>query len=418
MTSLHADPADGGAVLRWARAPGAVLLLAEARRRWEAGHRGDRVQLLANLTSDQRHDVGRLLGLSWVSSGRPVTLGQLRAAIGRAEPGWDVTDLLTAVGGKLHDKRAEREQLADARAERRERLIGILTAAGAAPGIAELALTRRWIGGIDDPAVVRRAEAVAAVLNALPSRDGLLLASLASELFADPHALDRTCMLGRAAVRMLAGSRAAAAGEDPRAAVQAVATSAGWREAWAAAGVACDQVSSTVLVLNVPLPGSSVPATLTQAAAQAGEPLWLTARMLRANWAPPPGSLQSLVVRVCENPSLVEAAAEGHVAACLPLVCTYGRPSVAAWTLLRGLAVAGARIRVSGDRDETGQAITRDLIAGLPGAQAWLPQAPGVYEEDRLADLLDDLGSAESEGVGTMAGATTRPFLRSSSPGH
>ena len=47
-------------------------------------------------------------------------------------------------------------------------------------------------GGADDPAASQRAEAVAAVLIALPSRAGSLLASLGSELFGDPHALDRT----------------------------------------------------------------------------------------------------------------------------------------------------------------------------------------------------------------------------------
>ena len=394
MTRPHRDPGTGHAVLGWAAAPGPALLLAAARRRWEAGHRGDRVQLAVSLTAAERHDVGRLLGLSWEFSGRCATLGQLRAAIGRAEPGWDVPGLLTAVGGELHDQRTKREHVAAVRAARREQLIEILTAGGAAADVAELALARRWLGGLDDPAIVPRAESAAAVLTALPARDGQLLASLASELFADPHALDRTSLLGRAAARLLAGSQAVAAGEDPGTAIRTVATSAGWREAWQSAGIACDQVSSTVLVLNVPLPGPGVPAVLTRAAAQAGEPLWLTARMLRPGWALPPGSLPGLVVRVCENPSLVEAAAECHAAACLPLVCTYGRPSGAAWTLLRGLAVAGARIRVSGDRDEAGQAITQDLLTGLPRAEAWLPQVAGLYEEDRLTELLDDLRPA------------------------
>ena len=111
---------------------------------------------------------------------------------------------------------------------------------------------------------------------------------LASELFADPHSPDHTTLLGRGVARVVAASQAVAAGQDPAIAVQAVARAAGWREAWAAEGIACDQVSSTVLVLNVALPGSSGPAGLTRAAAQAGEPLWLTARMLRPGWALPP----------------------------------------------------------------------------------------------------------------------------------
>lgn len=101
-------------------------------------------------------------------------------------------------------------------------------------------------------------------------------------------------------------------------------------------------------------------------------------------------------VRVCENPSVVEAAAQALGAACPPLTCTYGRPSGAAWTLLRGLVAAGAAIVVSGDRDQAGQSISRDLIAGLPGASAWLPQAAGRYEEDRLPELLADPRPAAS----------------------
>jgi uncharacterized protein (TIGR02679 family) len=386
-------------VLGWAQSPGASVLLAEARRRWEAGHRGDRVRLAVSLTLDQRRDVGRLLGLEWVASGKTATLGQLRAAVGRAAPGWDTADLLTAIGGELRDKRAEKAQLADVRAGRREQLISILRLAGISTGVAELAVARRWLGGVDDPAAAQRGKAVAEVLLALPSREGSLLASLASELFADPHALDRTRVLGRATARVLAGEKAAAVGEDPRAAADAVAMAAGWREAWEAAGIACDQVSSTVLVLNLSLPGTGIVAALTMAAAQAGEPLWLTARMLRQGWTLEPGAMQNLVVRVCENPSVVEAAAETHGAGCPPLVCTYGRPAGAAWTILRALAVAGARILVSADRDDAGRGITRGLIAGLPGAEAWLPKASGLYEEDRLANILDDLGLARSHGA-------------------
>jgi len=156
-------------------------------------------------------------------------------------------------------------------------------------------------------------------------------------------------------------------------------------------------VSSTVLVLNVPLTGNSVAAVLARSAAQAGEPLWLTARMLRPGWVLAPGSLSGLVVRVCENPSLVEAAAEAYGWAAFPLICTYGRPSGAAWALLRGVSTAGALIKVSGDRDPPGQAITRDLLRGLPGAEPWLPDVVGLYEEDRLADLLGDLGPPPSD---------------------
>jgi uncharacterized protein (TIGR02679 family) len=392
------DPTAERPVVTWARTAGAVLVLDEARRRWQAGHRGDRVRLDVALTPDQRRDVGRLLGLDWLASGRALTLGQLRAAVGRAEPGWGVPDLLVATGGELRDLRDEREQLASARAGRRAQLTAALLAAGVPAEAAELAAERRWLGGIDDPETARRSAAVAAVLAVLPSRGPTLLASLASEILGDPHALDRAGPAGRAAARLLAAGQAVAAGEDPRRAADFVATAAGWRETWAAASVACDQVSSTVLVLNLPLPGAGPVAALSRVAAQAGEPLWLTARMLRPGWEPAPGSLSGLVVRVCENPSVVEAAAQAYGAACPPLACTYGRPAGAAWTLLRGVVAAGALIVISGDRDTAGQAITRDLITGLPCAAPWLPGATGLYEEERLPDFLRDLAPPDPAG--------------------
>jgi hypothetical protein len=148
--------------------------------------------------------------------------------------------------------------------------------------------------------------------------------------------------------------------------------------------VACDEVSSTVLVLNVTLAGAAAAAALTRA--EPGEPVWLTARAMRGQWAP----AGLTVVRVCENPAVVEAAADAHRAACSPLVCTYGRPSQAAWTLLRGLAASGVQLLVTADRDAAGRRFLSDLLA-LPGASAWLPAVAGVYEEDRLEALLADL---------------------------
>jgi Protein of unknown function C-terminus (DUF2399) len=123
--------------------------------------------------------------------------------------------------------------------------------------------------------------------------------------------------------------------------------------------------------------------------------------MLRPDWILQPESLWGVVVRVCENPSLVEAAADMYGAAALPLICTYGRPSGAAWALLRGVARAGARVKVGGDRDPAGRAISGDLIDGLPGAEPWLAEVAGLYEEDRLPVLLADLTQASrlSEGL-------------------
>ncbi|WP_281199114.1 DUF2399 domain-containing protein [Micromonospora pallida] len=75
----------------------------------------------------------------------------------------------------------------------------------------------------------------------------------------------------------------------------------------------------------MPLAGSGAAAAITAAAAETGEPVWLTARSLRRAWEPGPGLH---TVRVCENPVVVETAAAQIGPHALPLICVYGRPGV------------------------------------------------------------------------------------------
>ena len=101
------------------------------------------------------------------------------------------------------------------------------------------------------------------------------------------------------------------------------------------------------------------------------------------------------VVRVCENPSIVEAAADAFGVRSAPLVCTFGRPSIAAWALLRGLDGGGTDLLVSADRDDAGRQIEAGMLAHLQRSSAWLAAAEGLFEEDRLKDLLDDVCPGE-----------------------
>ncbi len=219
-----------------------------------------------------------------------------------------------------------------------------------------------------------------------PTSERERLAVVAARTFGDAHALDRDRPLGRAAARLAAHVLAARTGrppDDPMSSAQA------WREAWAGVGVACDEVSSQVLVLNLPLPGDSPAARLTRAAG--AEPVWLTLRSLSPapdideEWARTLGD-----VFVCENPSVVEASADRLGASCAPLICTFGRPGLAATSLLGALAAAGARLCIGADSDTTGHAIVAELLALTPGSVPWRMDSPG-FEEERLDDLLADL---------------------------
>lgn len=390
-----AHPAVFDQLRRWARLPGPTRVLDAARITLEAGSTGDRVRVRATLDTAGRDQVGRLLGLSWVSSGTPVTLGLLRTACARN--GTELVPLLEALGGPLRDRRAEKADADAALQQRRDRIRAVLAAAVGAEPVVELLMARRWLGAISDEALPTRADDLARLLTALPA-DGALLANVAQDVFDDPHALDRDRLLGRAATRTLAALAAHAGGASTAAqladAADTCSSAAGWRSAWASAGVTCDQLSSTVLALNVRLPATGAADALLTAAAAHGEPVWLTARALRDVATLPAGSLAGVLVRVCENPSVVQAAADALGAACPPLLCTYGRPSTAAWTVLRALRSGGAQLAVSADRDTTGRSIAAELLAQLPGSVPWLPDATGLYEEERLAAYMSDLSGA------------------------
>lgn len=387
-----AHPAVCDQLRHWARLPGPTRVLNAARTTLEAGSTGHRVKVRATLDTAGRDQVGRLLGLPWVSSGKPVTLGLLRAACARN--GTELVPLIETLGGPLRDRRAEKADADAALQQRRDRTRAALEAAVGAEPVIELVMARRWLGAVSDEALPARAEDLARLLTALPAA-GALLASVAQDVFDDPHALDRDRPLGRAAARTLAALAAYAGGTSTSAqlaeAADTCGSAAGWRSAWASAGVTCDQLSSTVLALNVRLPVVGAADALLTAAAGHGEPVWLTARALRDVGTLPAGSLAGVLVRVCENPSVVEAAADALGAACPPLLCTYGRPSTAAWAVLRALRSGGAQLAISADRDTTGRSIAEELLAQLPGSVPWLPHAAGLYEEERLAAFLRDL---------------------------
>ena len=82
-----------------------------------------------------------------------------------------------------------------------------------------------------------------------------------------------------------------------------------------------------------------------------------------------PGTCRQSAVYVCENPSVVETAAEALGTGSGPLICVEGRPSVGAGLLLQELLGAGTVLRYHGDFDWAGLAIARSLIGA--GAEPW-----------------------------------------------
>lgn len=222
-------------------------------------------------------------------------------------------------------------------------------------------IVKRLAGG--DPAQGRELlDAAAAVVAALPV-GGESLSAFAARITGRSHALDDGTPLGTLAL----GAARAIAGLSPAGAEESAAEAR--REAWAAVGVLCDELSSTVLTLG--LEGEkSVTGRLLSCARAGGEPIWLTLRQLVRDPPAWPAAAACRFVFVCENPAVVALAADRLGRHSGPIVCTNGQPRAATMVLLRLLAGAGFQLRHHGDFDWPGLTIGNLLHRRL-AVQPW-----------------------------------------------
>jgi len=195
---------------------------------------------------------------------------------------------------------------------------------------------------------------------------------LAAAHIGDAHGLDDGTPVGQLVQRGLA---LVATTELPLSA-------AGRRALWERSGVVVDRVSVTCLTVGL-RPVAPGPAEhRLQLAADAGDPVHLTAWHLgRLDLSVAPGTR----VLVCENPRVLEAVAErfrGNV----PAVCGSGTPALLVLEVLRALARSGAVLHYHGDFDWPGIAIANRLVAEL-AVQPWLMSTP-AYEAAARPDGL------------------------------
>ncbi|MDQ3403900.1 MAG: TIGR02679 family protein [Actinomycetota bacterium] len=261
------------------------------------------------------------------------------------------------------------------------------------------------------------------VIDALPS-PGIAIGSLAADRAGGAHGLDDgkpLATLVLAAARVLAGSSPAGSS-----------TAAGRRAAWAGVGVHRDELSSTVLCLGIPAGGATVTGAILAMSRDTGEPCVLTLRQLLRH--KPSLSVGERTVWICENPIVVATAADELGAACPPVVCLAGQPSLAAIELLTLLASDGAHFAYHGDFDWGGIRIANGLttrvdwtpwrfdtesyeqailaavgdeLRGQPATAHWDPRLRGamesagrkIEEELFLPDLIADLAAAEEPPV-------------------
>lgn len=336
-------------------------LFAAARARIEEGGEAAKSITLGDLGEGERHALASLAGWDTVPAGPVrVDLARLDQALRDSAAGSSLRQVLDALGGPLRNRREERRG-------RREALERMWSAAREAVAGEERPDLRRWIdalrasGGLARAAQAARrdpAELLEAALRValrLPAR-GELLAVFAARTAGDPHALDAGTPLGGLVLR------AAAAISGLR---EGPASSSGRRRLWREVGIDCDSLSSDVLVLGLRPEGGALVARQLRESADAGEPRRVTLRELaRAPLAMEAGT----AVHICENPAVVEAAADALGPRAAPLVCVEGVPSTGALTLLRSLAAAGARLRVHADLDWAGLRIAAQVLAEAGGS--------------------------------------------------
>jgi uncharacterized protein (TIGR02679 family) len=298
----------------------------------------------------EREAVADLLGLDHLPGGRvTVSVERLDALIAEALPGLGAREVVGILSGPLADLSGDRARAAQARRQLWTWLEAHPTVV-AEPGLLE------WVAAVRKGGLVagsiqqtrRLLERALSVLAALPA-DGRPLPSFAQAVTGDPHALDGDGRLATLVLRALASQR----GEDPPADAEQR------RRLWAEAGIACDALSTTVLVAGLHASGAGPLAEMLRGWTAAGEAASVTLAQLRG-W--PVGDINAPVCWVVENPSVVAEAVDRFGPKAPPLVCTAGWPNSAAMTLLRSVGSQGVPLRYHGDLDGEGVRIAAHVV--------------------------------------------------------
>lgn len=326
-------------------------------------------------TEQERRALDELLGRKPSTGARLVlSLGQLEDTLRRAGLAPDLRSAVESLGGPLRNPSLEREErervwrrVFDSQSAEVERL-------GAGAWLAALereGLLKRLAGQVPAQAETLLSQALG-VLRCLPQR-GKTLSALAAECLGDAHGLDE----GRPVATLV------------RRALNANEQSDSSDALWASAGVLVGGgITSSVLALNLRVETGGATASIVDAAAGSGEPIYLTLRQLLRD--PPVWAPCETPVSICENPAVVAEAANALGLDCAPLVCTRGQLSAAVVTLLNQLARAGATLRYHGDFDWPGIRIANSITA-RHGAAPWRMGAADYLEaSDSGKPLTED----------------------------
>lgn len=348
----------------WLAGPGLVRLWSAARKRLESnGVRSTGSLRLTRLSSQERNDLSLLLGKPLTGTAATVRLDVLDERLRTSAAGLGLRQILEDLGPPLVNRRAAREE----NAAERQRVWAALASSLDASPLAGLEWVGQWSDvlrrtgvpkGVTPEAAVRTLQQAVQVLTVLldPGRTGTRgRGELAASATGSAHGLDDGSWLARLVQRGIALAHDTDLPGD----------AAGRRALWRLVSVTPDEVSSTVLTYGLRPLGEDWRARSLRERAEHHAETHLTSRDLRdARLHLPAGS----VVRICENPRVVEAAADAGCSRAL--VCTSGSAATVVLTLLDSLASTGCHFAYHGDFDWPGIALANRIMRRY-GAQPW-----------------------------------------------
>ncbi len=352
--------------------PGLTRLWTAARTRLERnGLQPAGTIRLEHLDAQEREALSLLLARPITGRTAAIRLPDLDTRLRTSAFGRGLASTLEELGPSLTDRRAVR----DAAAAGRANVWAAAQTEVEATSLSTQPWTAQWLeeirrGGTlarQDPktaaTVIIQAVQILAMLfpgtDPSPTPASWGRGELATRITGSAHGLDDGTLLCRLVLRGIALARG----------VELPVDAPTRRALWRMVSVTPDEVSSTVLTLGLrPTGGTWREAALRERADHHME-THVTLRDLRTLRLEMPTGTR---VHVCENPRVVEAAADTGCRA--PLICTSGSATTVVLTLLDALAAAGCTFAYHGDFDWPGIALA-NRITHRYGVEAWRMRA-------------------------------------------
>ncbi|MEU5516445.1 TIGR02679 family protein [Streptomyces griseoaurantiacus] len=371
----------------WLTGPGLTRLWQGARKRLESnGVQATGSLRLTAMSPQERNDLSLLLGKPLTGAAVTIRLDVLDARLRASAAGLGLRQTLEELGPPLTDRRAARADVA----ARREQVWSSLASSLDTSPLADQEWPRQWYDllrrtgvpkGVTPEAAIWTLQQAVQVLTTLfgPERGSALgRGELAAMATGSAHGLDDGTWLARLVQRGVALAHGTDFPDD----------AAGRRALWRLVSVTPDEVSSTVLTYGLRTDGEGWRERALRERADHHAEVHVTPRDLHGlRLQLPAGTL----IHICENPRVVEAAAD---AACVqPLVCTSGSAATVVFMLLDALAATGCHFAYHGDFDWPGITLANRVIRRYE-ARSW---RMGTADYEHLA------ARSRAEGIPQLA---------------